>query len=65
MDVMQQILKIGIDASLGVYRSLFTSKQVIKLNNSDRDSLILLGLHQKLSQLNIFDQFIANCAVKV
>ena len=44
VNIMQKILQVSIDSSLGINSGLLTGKKVIKLNDSNRNCFVFLCL---------------------
>ena len=65
MYIEHEILQIGVDASLSVYRGLFISKQVVKLNDTDRYSFIFLCFKHDLFQTWVLDDLVSDDCCKV
>ena len=55
MDVMNEVLQIGVDAGLGVDGFLVTGQKMEELHDTYRDRLIFLCLDHQLPELNISD----------
>ena len=65
MNIEHEILQIGIDASLRIYRSLFVSQKVVELNDTDRYSFILLSFEHDLFQTRVFNDLVGDDCCKV
>jgi len=60
VDVEKKVLKVGVDACLGVNRGLLVCQQVIELNNADRDCFKLLRLEQLHLEMRIFQHLVGD-----
>ena len=60
VNVEHQVLEVRIDTRLRVDRCLLIGKQVIELDNSNRDGLKLLGFKHYLLEERIFNDLICN-----
>ena len=65
MDVVQQVLQILIHARFRIDRRLLRSDQVIELNYTNAQCLILLRLQHQLTKLDVLNKFLHNDVVKV
>ena len=65
MNIEHEILQVGVDASLCVYRGLLVGQQMIKLDNTDRNSFILLGLEHYLFQTGVLNDLISDDCCEV
>ena len=63
MNIEHEILQIGVDASLSINCGLFVSEQVVKLDDTDRYSFILLCFKHDLFQLWVLNDLVSdNCS---
>ena len=60
MNIEHEILQVGVDASLCIYRGLFISQQVVKLNDTDRYSFILLSFEHDLFQTWVLNYLVSD-----
>jgi len=58
VDVEHQVLKVCVDASLRVDCRLLISQQVVELDDTDRDGLILLRFQHDLFECCILDDLV-------
>ena len=65
MDVEHQVLQVGVDACLGVDRGLFVGQQVVELDDSDGDRLVLLSLVQTHFEQGVFNNLVGNFSGEV
>lgn len=65
VDVVEQILQVGVHARLRVNSGLLTSNEVVELHNADCNGLILLGLEHQLAHLNVSYELHADDVVQV
>lgn len=65
MDIMNEVLEIGIDTCLGIDGGNFAGKQMIVLNNTHGYCLKLLCMNHLLSELDVSKKLPENHEVKI
>ena len=65
MNIEHEILQVGVDASLCIYCGLLVSQQVIKLDDTDRYSFILLCFEHDLFQTGILNDLVSDDCCEV
>ena len=60
MNIEHEILQIGVDASLSINCGLFVSEQVVKLDDTDRYSFILLCFEHDLFQAGVLNYLVSD-----
>ena len=65
MDVVHQVLQVGVHTRLSINRCLLIGQQVIKLDDSDRNSLELLCFEHDLLEDWVLDHLVCNYGSKM
>ena len=65
MNIEHEILQVGVDAGLCIYCGLLVRQQVIKLDDTDRNSFIFLGLEHYLFQTGVLNDLIGDDCCEV
>ena len=65
MNIEHEILQVGVDAGLCIYCGLLVRQQVIKLDDTDRNSFILLGFEHYLFQTGVLNDLIGDDCCEV
>ena len=65
MDVEHQVLQVGVDACLGVDRSLLIGQEVVELDDADRDRFELLRFQHDLLEHRVFNDLVGDYGCKV